>query len=273
MNINLGIVDIRNIVSTIESKYSISFANYSLTSFKRRLENFLKENFMTNVADFIFRISRDKALFDKFLAYILVNDTEMFRDPSFWDYLGQNYVSAISKYSKQKIWIPECTTGEELFSLMILLKEHNKTDFVDIYASSLSAKKIELTSNGIFDSKKIELFASNYSRAGGKFNLSNYYETFNNSVTFNPELISKVKFNVINLATEKFFQDFDFILYRNKLIYFNRVLENEILKKLHQSLNLGGYLCMGIKESIEDCGVFHNFYAVNKDEKVFKKVS
>jgi chemotaxis protein methyltransferase CheR len=267
----LGIVEFRNIISAIRETYGIDFSNYALTSFKRRMENFLFDNRFQYAADFIDKIKEDKNLFEKCLQDVLVKDTEMFRDPSFWSYLKTEILTKLSGNKYLRIWVTSSTTGQELFSLLIVLKELNILNNCQIVATNLSQKNIDIIKTGAFDVKKIESYYSNYDRYGSVGKLSDYYIVSNNKAYFDSSLLENVEFVKYNMFLDKAPSNFKLIIFRNLMLYYNRTLQNQVCETIYNSLDSGGYLAIGIKENIEEFATGRYLF-VNKDEKIFRKI-
>jgi chemotaxis protein methyltransferase CheR len=272
MSIQLGIVEIRNIIKTIKDNYRYDFANYSLASFKRRLEKFIVDNHMSSSQEFISNISDNKTYFLNFLYQISVSETEMFRDPSFWVALRDIIIPQISKNKELNIWIPGATSGEEAYSLCILLNENYFLKKANITITALCQKNIDFIQAGIYEMKKTEVNTSNYERFGGKFDLKEYFKVHNNRVYMDTSLIEKADFRVMDIARERPDKKFNFVLFRNRMIYYNRYLQNTVLKNIDECIEKDGYLALGIKESIDEVLLNASFILYDKDEKILKKI-
>lgn len=269
----LGIIDFRNIIRAIHETYDIDFSDYALTSFKRRLETVLHNNNLNNADELITKIKEDQKFFEIFLNDIAVDDTEMFRDPSLWKDLRDNWMPKIIKDDDFKIWFPDITSGEELYSLIIVLKEILLLDKVKIIATGISRKKMEIAQKGVFEQKQMEINIANYKRMNGLFELTKYFSTKNNKIHMDTSLLNGVTFLQHNFFKDKPPTKIKLIIYRNKMIYFNLPLQNKVLNVLHEILMPGGYLIIGVKESLNG---FNNeskkFVAINEAERIYKKV-
>ena len=269
----LGIVDIREIIRAIKSFYNYDFSNFALTSFKQRLERLIIRNNLSNADSLIKKLRDEPDFFDIFLHEISVSSTEMFRDPSLWRWLREDLLpSSVEKsIGKFKIWLPNCVSGGELFSLMILLSEINLIDKVSIIATTLSNKSIEITKEGQYDLKKIEVSTENYIRANGSATFMDYYRLDRYYAFRDTSLIKDVEFIKLNINFDNAPTNVKFILFRNSLIYYNPTMQDRILSVLNNCLSASGNLIIGIKEKITGISSNKDFEIVNEAEGVYKK--
>jgi chemotaxis protein methyltransferase CheR len=269
----LGIVDIREIIRALKSFYNYDFGNYALTSFKQRLESLIIRNNLSNAENLIRKLKDEPDFFDLFLHEISVPSTEMFRDPSLWRWLREElFPSTIDKsIGKFKIWLPNCVSGGELYSLLILLAEMKLTTKVSILASSLSNKSIENIKEGQYDLKKIEVSNENYIRANGTSTFADYYKLDRYYAFRDTSLIENVEFNKVNINFDNIPSNVKLILFRNSLIYYNPTMQDRSVTLLYESLSASGNLIIGIKEKISGIGPFKDFEIVNAAESVYKK--
>lgn len=269
----LGIVDIREIIRLIKSLYNYDFSSYALTSFKQRLERVMKLYALGSLDSFMRKIQEDADFFDTFLYELTVSSTEMFRDPSLWRWLREDFFprQIDNNAGKFKIWLPLCVSGGELYSLAILLHEMGMSDKVQITASCISNKSIALISGGSYDAKKIEISEENYKRFNGIKELSAYYKPEKDFVVRNNSLIEHVEFKKLNINFDSAPQNIKLILFRNTLIYYNPALQEKILQVLHGSLSVSGHLIIGIREKIPGLSTSKDFEFVNEAESVYRK--
>jgi len=271
----LGIINIREITRVIMAMYDYDFSYYALTSFKYRLEWLMMKYNIQTPENLIKKIQDEPDFFDNFLYDISVPSTEMFRDPSLWRWLREDFmIRAInSSPARYKIWLPNCASGGELFSLVILLKEIELLEKVQIIATSISNTGIEMIRGGQYDLKKIEISEENYKRANGTKELSTYYTIDRYYAYRDTSLIDKVEFNKVNITFEHSLQNVKLILLRNSLIYYNSSQQDRILRSLYDALSDNGHIILGIKERINGTNAFRGFEAVNEAESVYKKKS
>lgn len=269
----LGIVDVREINRAIQKKYGFDFSIFALTSLRLRLEKLMIHNNINNVEQLIRKIENNDDFFDNFLFELTIPSTEMFRDPSLWRWLRDDFLpNEIEKsQNKYKIWLPNCVSGGELLSLTILLKENNLLDKVQIIASTLTNKSQENIREGKYDIKKLEISTENYKRFQGKFSLNNYYRLERYHAYFDKSLIENVEFDKQDLYLNKLPENVKLILYRNNFIYFTPKFQEEIQNKLLKSLSPGGHLIIGIKEKIINTFAQYDFELINPNENVYRK--
>ena len=269
----LGIVDIREIIRAIKSSYDYDFSSYALTSFKQRLERLMFRHGIATMDLLIKKLQDESTFFDDFLFEISVPSTELFRDPSLWRWLREEYLPfAIDKnIGKFKIWLPGCVSGGELYSLTILLSETGLLDKVQIIATAISEKSIEKIKEGNYDLKKTEISEENYKRFNGARDFSAYFKPDQNCALRDLSLIGNVEFRKLNINFDNAPQNNKLILFRNNLIYFNPTLQEKVLLLLHQSLSASGHLVLGIREKITGITTSKDFEIVNENESIYRK--
>ncbi len=269
----LGIVDIREIIRVVKSEYDYDFANYALTSFKQRLERLMSLYNISSIESLTGKLKDESAFIDTFLHEITVPSTEMFRDPSLWRWLREEYFPKVmDKFpGKFKIWLPSCVSGGELFSLAILLSESGFLDKVQIIASCLSLKSIEEIKSGSYDQKKMEISEENYKRFNGSRQLSDYYKSDRTGITRDTSLISQVEFKKLNINFDTAPQNVRLILFRNSMIYYYPTQQEKVLRILYNSLSASGHLVIGIREKLTGMSPGRDFELANELECVYRK--
>jgi chemotaxis protein methyltransferase CheR len=268
----IGIVDSKKIINVIKEKYNYDFSNYAPTAYKRRLIKFINSHNFNSIKDFTIRLEEDPRIFESLYEEIFVDETEMFRDPSLWRELRERYFPELIGNRDLKIWVIGSTTGEDLFTITIVLSEIGLLNNVKIIASVPTEKRIEqIKAGGAYDHKKMEVGEANYLRFFGKHNFSKYYKMQNNKAYFNQDLLKNVEFSKYNIVSDDIFSTFKLVFCRNQLIYFNSNLHEKISNKLYDSLMPGGYLILGSKESLDNFSVDRKLNLVNKIEKVYKR--
>ena len=269
---DIDIADLKKITELIHKKYNYDFRNYAMSSFKRRILRMLELKGMT-IDAIIKKLTDQPSFVDEFLDELTVNVTEMFRDPGFWRVMREEIIPGILLNHKQfKIWHAGCSSGEEVFSMAILLKEMGIQNDVTLIASDLDVNILEKAKSGSYPIKNMELNEKNYIRFQGTGTLKEYYKEENGKAVFDKELVNQVSFRKHDLVTGEVFNKFDLVLCRNVMIYFNQALQNDVLKKFHESLFKYGYLAIGSKESLIWCDIASKFIVVNNEEKVYKKI-
>ena len=195
----------------------------------------------------------------------------MFRDPPFYKVLREKIFPQLATYPIIKIWHAGCATGEEAFSLAILLHEEKLLERCRIYATDLNTVNLDTARKGIIPLNNMKQYTGNYHRSGGKNDFSSYYTARYDYVLINKEIRKNISFSHHNLASDTIFNEFQLILCRNVLIYFNPVLQNKVINLLYQSLTPFGYLALGMKESLLFTDLNSKFETVYNSVKIFKR--
>jgi chemotaxis protein methyltransferase CheR len=269
---DIDIADLKKITELIYQKYRYDFRNYAMSSFKRRVLRILELKKLT-VETLLKKLNDTPGFIYEFLDELTVNVTEMFRDPGFWRILREEIIPGILLNHKQfKIWHAGCSSGEEVVSMCIMLKEMGILHDVTLIASDLDTNILERAKAATYTLKNMELNEKNYIRFQGTSNLKEYYTEENSNAVFDKSLLANVSFRKHDLVMGEVFNKFDLILCRNVMIYFNQTLQNEVLKKFHESLFKYGYLAIGSKESLIWCDYASRFIVVNNEEKIYKKI-
>jgi len=268
---DVGISDLKKVIQVIKEKYNYDFSNYALSSFKRRITRILELKNMTP-DELANKISNNVFTKEEFLHEVTVNVTEMFRDPAFWRSVKSVITLALQNREKIRIWHAGCSSGEEVFSMLILLKEMDLLDKIEIIASDIDKSILEKAKEGKISRKSMEININNYFSYNGDKGINKYFKAEKDYYCFDKSILSLVSFREIDLVKAVPFSKFDIILCRNVLIYFNQVLQNEVLNLFSNCLFSGGYLAIGAKESISWCEVSTKFVPVNQEEKVYKKI-
>jgi chemotaxis protein methyltransferase CheR len=269
----IEISELRLITDLIKQKYNYDFSNYAMSSFKRRVARVLELYKMDSVNTLLRRLDIDAKFFKEFLAEITVNVTEMFRDPTCWVELRNQIIPNIRQNNQKfSIWHAGCSSGEEVYSMAILLEEMGILDDVRIVATDIDHVILDKAREARYHIKNMEINKKNYTAFGGKFNLEKYYREENGKAVMDKNLVRNVEYKEHNLVTGSPFAKFDLILCRNVMIYFNQTLQNQVLKLFHESLHKYAYLVIGSKESLIWCELANKFIVVNNEEKIYKKI-
>ena len=272
--LNINLLEINRLTEFVKNEYNYDFTNYALASFKRRVANILFEEKLSTIAELIIKFQTTPSFFSRFLNYITVNVTEMFRDPSFWLYFREELMTSYCENKKNiKIWHAGCSSGEEVYSMCILLKELGLLNQTSITASDIDDNILDQAKEGKYPIKQLYTNNKNYKDAGGTNHLANYTCTDTLHFYINKEIKEAVTFKKNNLVNEIEIGEFDIILCRNVLIYFNQDLQNSVLNTLLKNLKPEGILAIGTKESLIWCDNFKNFDRLSLEEKTFIKIS
>lgn len=263
--------ELADLLHLIQENYGYDFKDYSKASIKRRVLRCMELSNLKTSYDFKYRLVNDREYFKWFLEAVTVNVTEMFRDPEFYKEMRTKVFPKLATYPVIKIWHAGCATGEEVYSMAIMLKEEGLLDRVKIYATDINPLNIEKARQGIMPLANIKSYTHNYIRAGGKTDFSNYYTANYGSAIILKELKKNILFSEHNLVTDQVFNEFQLICCRNVLIYFNRELKNKVIRLFYDSLSPLGYLAIGNKESLLFTDAKERFETVSAENKIFKK--
>lgn len=242
--------EMQGLLEDVLRTHGYNFLDYSKASLKRRLIRLISLDRFPSFAEFHYRVNSDKKYFERFIEQITVNVTEMFRDPGFYQTLRSEVLPILSTYPFIRIWHAGCSTGEEVFSMAILLKEANLLHKSLLYATDINPSMIKKASSGVFQLAHMKQYSENYILSGGKEDFSSYYVATDNSVIFDPALRKYMVYSTHNLATDSSFNEFQLIICRNVLIYFDRALQERVFRLFDESLDKLGFLALGSKESI-----------------------
>jgi len=266
----IGINELRKLIQTIAEQFDYDFSNYSSSSFKRRIQRFLEIKRLGSIENLINKIVSGEIKKNELFTEISVNVTELFRDPSFWKHLRK---LILEQNLTQNIRILQVgsSSGEEVYSLMILLNDLNLISKAEVISTDINAGILEKAASGLIPGKNLELNKSNFIKTGYKGDFTSYFTAEGENFRFNKELLSKIKFKETNFVKDSFGSGFDIILCRNTLIYHNPQLQNDILKKLHQALNISGLLILGSRESLEWSEVSPKFALLVPEERIYRK--
>lgn len=267
-NIN---IEIKLLLEAIFLKYGYDFRNYSKAHIKRRILHRLTISDLKSISEIQNKVLNDKNFFELVLRDLSINVTEMFRDPSFYKYFREEVVPILKTYHYFKLWHAGCSTGEEVYSMAILLKEEGLIERAQIYATDFNNIVLQTAKEGIYPVNKIKEFTYNYQRSEGKNSFSDHYTAKYNSVILDKSLKKNIVFAEHNLATDSVFAEVNVVICRNVLIYFDKELQNRVFNLFEESLIKGGFLCLGSKENLRFSDSFKKFSIVSNSEKIYKK--
>ncbi|MGH9881684.1 MAG: CheR family methyltransferase [Pyrinomonadaceae bacterium] len=265
-------VEIDLLLEGVYRFYGFDFRQYSRTSIKRRILELMRNEKSDTVSAFQNKILHDSACLDRFLLGLSVHATAMFRDPSFYLTFRKRVVPLLRTYPTVQIWIAGCSTGEEVYSLAILLKEERLYEKCRIYATDISQTVLRKARDGIFPLASMRDYTNNYHQAGGINEFSDYYTAQYDSVIFSSALKHNVVFCEHNLATDGSFNEFQVILCRNVMIYFNKDLQLRVHNLLYDSLSMFGVFGLGNKESLKFTPRAGSYEHLNQTDQLYRKV-
>jgi len=264
-------IEIQCLLEAVFKKYGYDFRDYSDASIKRRLRVFLNKQDCDNFAQMMHEILEDEDLFEALLLELTVHVTEMFRDPSFYRALRKTVIPILKTYPRIKIWHAGCSTGEEVYSMAIMLKEEGLLKKTTIYATDINEKVLNIAKKGVYPLDRIKSYTINYQKAGGNESFADYYSARPEGALMLDELKKHVVFSQHNLVTDSVFSEMHLVICRNVLIYFNKHLQDRSIALFSESLIRRGILCLGSKETIRFTGHADKFTALVEKEKIYKK--
>lgn len=264
-------IEIELFLQTIFMKYGYDFRNYGKAHIKRRIRHRISVSGFQTVCDMIHKLLYDPVFYQEVLQDLSITVTEMFRDPTFYQAIRTEVVPLLKTYPFIKIWHAGCATGEEVYSMAILLREEGLLKRTQIYATDFNQLALQKARSGIFPIERIKEFTQNYQKSGGKASFSDYYNARYESVILNESLKENIVFADHNLVTDGVFGEMNMIVCRNVMIYFDKELQNKVIRLFYESLIPGGFLCLGSKESLRFSEHSDKFDHTSEKEKIYRK--
>ncbi|MFA6248882.1 MAG: protein-glutamate O-methyltransferase CheR [Mucilaginibacter sp.] len=262
---------LNELIDIVKKIHGFDFSDYTEASFKRRLARIMMLKKL-EFYDLKHVLVNDAGFFQEFLEEITVNVTEMFRDPTFYKALKNQVVPYLSTYQHVKIWCAGCSSGEEVYSLAILLNEENLGKKSFIYGTDINTEVLNEARKGIYSLRKIKSYAENYLFTGLPGSLTDHFTMMYDAATIHSELKQNTLFSVHNLISDTGFNEFQMISCRNVFIYFETELQYKILDLFYKSLCPLGYLCLGNKETIRSDAFRKKFKVINQKENIYQKI-
>jgi chemotaxis protein methyltransferase CheR len=264
-------LEIELLLEAIFRHYGFDFRSYAFSSIRRRIWKRINAEELPNVTSLQERVLHDPQVMERLLLDLSINVTAMFRDPGFYRAFREQVVPLLRTYPFIRVWHAGCSTGEEVYSMAILLEEEGLLGKSRLYATDINEVVLQQARAGIFPLERMQEYTENSIKAGGKRAFSEYYVAKYDGALFNPSLTEHVVFSQHNLVTDRSFSEFNVILCRNVLIYFDRSLQAKVHRLFYDSLVNFGILGLGGKESLkfsqyEDC------YEQISSEKIYRKV-
>lgn len=264
-------IEIGLLLEGIHRRWGYDFRHYSYASLKRRLDRARTDAGVKRFTELLDLLLHDQSAFDHFLRHMSITVTEMFRDPPFYRAVRDSVVPTLKTYPFAKIWHAGCATGEEVYSMAILLHEENFLERVRIYATDFNKDSLDTAEKGIYPMAKIEGHAANYVASGGKHGLNRYYSSGYNLAKMKDFLKDRITFSYHNLVTDGVFGEMNLISCRNVLIYFDKTLQDRVLSLFADSLRYGGFLCLGSKETLNFSSVKKLFEPLEGRNRIYRK--
>jgi len=264
-------IEIRLLIQAIYDKYGYDFRNYSQAHVKRRILNRYQLSGMNSISMMIHEALVNHKFVDQLLMDLSINVTEMFRDPLFYKSIRKHVVPLLKSCPFIKIWHAGCSSGEEVYSMAILLKEEGLYSRTQIYATDFNPLIIKQAKEGIYPIGRMKEFTLNYHRSGGKASFSDFYTANYESAKLLDSLKKNIVFATHNLVTDSVFAEVNMVICRNVLIYFDRKLQDKVIGLFADSLPGGGILCLGSKENLQFSGYYDNFDELVTNDRIYIK--
>ena len=264
-------IEIRLLVEAIYHRWGHDFREYAPASLRRRVLHACDRMGVATISALQARVLHDEETFAQLLQYLTVPVSEMFRDPSYFLALRQEVVPHLRTYPSLKVWVAGCSTGEEAYSLAILLQEEGLLDRTILYATDINPVSLDRARKGIYPAANLQAFTRNYQRAGGTGSFAGYYTAAYDQAVFDRRLREGITFADHSLATDSVFAETHLVSCRNVLIYFNRQLQDRALGLFHDSLTHRGFLGLGSKETLEFSAYGHRFDPLVPRERIYRR--
>jgi chemotaxis protein methyltransferase CheR len=267
----LETIELQLLTEAVFRRYGLDFRNYAVASLRRRVTLAMHEENVTTISGLQEKLLHDPPAMERLLLRLSINVTAMCRDPGFFLALRQKVVPHLRSNPFVRIWHAGCSTGEEVYSMAILLQEEGLYDRCRIYATDMNEVALQRARDGIVSLDQMQEYSTNYLRAGGHGSLSDYYTANYGHAIFRSSLRKNVIFSQHNLVTDGSFNEFNLILCRNVMIYFNETLQNRVHKLLHASLRRYGFLGLGRKESLRGTPNEQDYEIIDEGERIFRR--
>jgi chemotaxis protein methyltransferase CheR len=266
-------IEVALLLEAIYRRYGFDFREYAPASLKRRLWRRAHAEGLTTISSLQDRVLHDSACMERLLLDLSINVTSMFRDPSFYAAFRAKVAPLLRTYPFTRIWIAGCSTGEEVYSLAIVLEEEGLLERTRIYATDINEAVLERARRGVFNLDKMQEFTQNYLQAGGTRAFSEYYLADYDGVVFDRRLVENAVFAQHNLVSDRSFNEFHVIVCRNVMIYFDRSLQERVFNLFHESLVRFGVLALGHKETIRFSSTADQYEELDLRERIWRKAA
>src|SRR5919204_3011936 len=266
-------IELELLLEGVYRRYGFDFREYAPASLRRRVWRRVRAEGLTTISGLTERLLHDPATMERLLLDLSINVTSMFRDPSFYTAFRAKVVPLLRTYPFTRIWVAGCSTGEEVYSLAILLHEEELYERARIYATDINESVVDRARAGVFPLDKMREYTQNYQRAGGKRAFSEYYLAAYDGAQFDRSLTENVVFAQHNLVSDSSFNEFQVVVCRNVMIYFDRTLQSRVHELFYESLVHLGVLGLGSKETIHFTPFETRYEELDPHEKLYRKVA
>lgn len=268
---NISHIEINLVLDAIFERYGYDFRQYQPITIRNRIEQFCREKGHNNIAEMIPKILHDRSYFYELFMSLSITVTEMFRHPLQYKTIRSGTMSALRTYPFINVWHAGCATGEEAYSMAILLKEEGMLHRSQIYATDINDRSLSTAVKGIYPLEEWRTYTANYDKSGGIGSLSDYYTIKYQRAKAMDELRKRITFSNHNLASDGVFAEMHLIMCQNVLIYFNKTLQNRVLRLFANSLCHQGFLCLGERETLDFTAVSNLFERVDEKAGIYRK--
>jgi len=268
---NIEDIELELLLEGIFQRYGYDFRHYSRASIKRRVKHFMAKSGQGKISEVTTLALHDSNFFQQLVEDFSVPVTEMFRDPDVYQALREKVLPRLATYPFIKIWHAGCASGEEVYSLAILLKEEGLYERTTIYATDFNEIVLAKAKQGIYPLADVKRNIENYRRAGGKGSLAEYFDALYDSIIMSKTIKKNITFARHNLAIDQVFGEMNLILCRNVLIYFDKMLQERVLHLFNDSIIRGGFLCLGKKESLQFFEIYEHYKDIDSSSKIYQK--
>jgi chemotaxis protein methyltransferase CheR len=265
-------IELALLLEGVYRRYGFDFREYAPASLRRRVWRRVHAEGLTTLSALQEKLLHDPNCMERLLLDLSINVTAMFRDPSFYVSFREKVVPLLRTYPFTRIWVAGCSTGEEVYSLAILLQEEGVHERTRLYATDINESVLDRARSGVFPLDKMREYTQNYIKAGGKRAFSEYYLAKYDGAPFQRSLVENVVFAQHNLVSDRSFNEFNVILCRNVMIYFDRALQDHVHRLFYESLMTFGVLVLGAKESIRFSPFEERYEELDANERLYKKV-
>jgi chemotaxis protein methyltransferase CheR len=265
-------IEMHLLLETVYQHYGYDFRDYAPASLKRRIAKCIQDEKLEAISELQERVLSDRAGLARFLNALTVDVTSLFRDPGFYMAFRTRVIPFLRTYPFFRIWHAGCASGEEVYSTAILLLEEGLYDKARLYATDINETLLKEARAGIYPLRAMKNYTRNYQQAGGRRSFSEYYTAKYDNAIFSPALQKNIVWAQHNLVTDASFNEFQVIVCRNVMIYFNRSLQGRVHTLLYESLVMGGFLCLGSKESIDFTPHKADYETVDERQKIYRRI-
>lgn len=264
-------IELTLLLEAIYRKYSYDFRDYAMASIKRRMKQARERFGCATYSALQDRVLHDEAVLPTLLSYLTVQVSEMFRDPSYFRALREDVIPHLRTYPSLKVWVAGCSSGEELYSLVILFREEQLENRTLFYATDINPDALAKAEAGVYELSRIPLFTENHRKSGGRCSLSDYYTAAYGGAVFDKSLRERVVFSDHSLVSDAAFAEMQLISCRNVLIYFVREMQDRAFGLFKESLSPQGFLGLGAKETVRFSQHANAFADFNRSERIYRK--